>query len=36
MPQPYGLISEALKETILHKLDLAMFQIEQKKKDSNY
>ena len=36
LPQPYSLKSEALKEMILHKLDLTMFQIEQKKKDSNY
>ena len=36
LPQPYGLISNVLEETIFHKLGLAMYEIDQKKKDSNY
>ena len=36
LPQPYRLIDELLQETVLHQLGLAMYRIEQKKKDSNY
>lgn len=36
LPQPYSLIAEVLRETVLHGLSVAMFEIEQKKKDKNY
>jgi hypothetical protein len=36
LPQPYGFIADILGETVLYKLGLAMFEIEQKKKDRNY
>ena len=36
LPQPYALVAEILGETVMHQLGLAMFEIEQKKKDSNY
>lgn len=36
LPQPYRLISDILDETILHNLNLYMYQIEEKKKDENY
>jgi hypothetical protein len=36
LPQPYRLISDLLQETVLHGLSLNIYNIEQKKKDSNY
>ena len=36
LPQPYRLIAEVLRETVLHGLSVAMFEIEDKKKDKNY
>lgn len=36
LPQPYSLINEVLEETVLHRLDLALFNIDQKNKDPNY
>lgn len=36
LPQPYKLINEVLNETIMYKLNLSMFEIEEKKKDKNY
>lgn len=36
LPEPYAMIVDVMQETILHKLNLSMHEIENKRKDENY